>query len=91
MDLSYSTKNLFPSLVHIFDVNGFDQIQNDLIDYAYDFKKRKPEGVIVSNQGGWQSADFPVNNEDDLLQSPKSSALPVVIISMKSMIFTFAG
>ena len=69
MDLNYSTKNLFPSLVHIFDVNGFDEIQDKLIDYAYDFKKREPEGVIISNQGGWQSADFPVNNEDDLLQS----------------------
>ena len=69
MDLNYSTKNLFPSLVHIFDVNGFDEIQDKLIDYAYDFKKREPKGVIISNQGGWQSADFPVNNEDDLLQS----------------------
>ena len=47
MDLNYSTKNLFPSLVHIFDVNGFDEIQDKLIDYAYDFKKREPEGVLI--------------------------------------------
>ena len=69
MDLSYSNINLFPSVIHQFDVNGFGEIQNQLIDYAYDLKKREPEGVSISNQGGWQSADFPVNNEDDLLQS----------------------
>ena len=69
MDLSYSTINLFPSLVHMFNVNGFDQIQNELIDYAYDFKKREPKGVSVSNQGGWHSPDFYVNDECDTLHS----------------------
>ena len=71
MDLSYSTINLFPSLVHMFNVNGFDEIQDKLIDYAYDLKKREPEGVLISNQGGWQSSDFSVNNEDDVLQRGK--------------------
>ena len=69
MDLSYSTINLFPSLVHMFNVNGFDQIQNELIDYAYDFKKREPKGESVSNQGGWHSPDFYVNDEYDTLHS----------------------
>ena len=69
MDLSYSNINLFPSVIHQFDVNGFGEIQNQLIDYAYDLKKREPEGVSISNQGGWQSSDFSVNNEDDTLHS----------------------
>ena len=69
MDLSYSNINLFPSIIHQFDVNGFSEIQDKLIDYAYDLKKREPEGVLISNQGGWQSSDFSVNNEDDTLHS----------------------
>ena len=69
MDLSYSNINLFPSVIHQFDVNGFGEIQNQLIDYAYDLKKKEPEGVIISNQGGWQSPNFSVNNEDDVLHN----------------------
>ena len=69
MDLSYNTISLFPTLVHMFDVNGFKEIQNELIDYAYDFKKREPKGESISNFGGWQSPAFEVNNENDVLQS----------------------
>ncbi len=69
MDLNYRTNLLFPVPIHQFDVNGFDEIKNDLIDYAYDLKNKEPEGVLISNQGGWQSSDFSVNNEDDLLHS----------------------
>ena len=69
MDLNYNSINLFPTIIHQFDVNGFDEIQNELIDYAYEFKKKHPDGVIYSNHGGWQSPNFDVNNENDLLQS----------------------
>ncbi len=69
MDLNYNTLNLFPSVIHIFDVNGFSEVQDELINYAYDLKKKEPEGVIISNQGGWQSSDFNVNNEYDSLHS----------------------
>ena len=27
-------------MIHQFDVNGFGEIQNQLIDYAYDLKKK---------------------------------------------------
>ena len=69
MDLNYNTLNLFPSVIHIFDVNGFSEVQDELINYAYDLKKKEPEGVIISNQGGWQSSDFNVKNEYDSLHS----------------------
>ena len=67
MDLSYSNINLFPSAIHKIDVKGFDEIQHKLIDYAYDLKKKDPEGVKLSNQGGWQSSPFKLQNEDDVL------------------------
>ena len=66
MDLNYSTKNIFPVPIHIFDVNGFDEIQNRLIDYAYNLRE-EDEGVCISNYGGWQSNSFCVENEDDVL------------------------
>ena len=68
MDLSYNTVNIFPNPIHIFDVNGFEQIKNQLIDYAYNLKK-EDDGVVVSNHGGWQSSPFAIENEDDLLHS----------------------
>ena len=68
MDLNYSTINLFPVPIHQFDVNGFSEIQDELIDYAYKIKK-EDKGVEISNYGGWQSSGFEVVNEDDLLHS----------------------
>ena len=68
MDLSYSTINLFPVPIHQFEVNGFSEIQDELIDYAYDFNKKDPIGVSISNRGGWQSKGFDIINEDDVLQ-----------------------
>ena len=68
MDLNYKTVNLFPVPVHQFDVNGFSEIKDKLIDYAYDCKKKDSKGVSISNRGGWQSEGFEIINEDDILQ-----------------------
>ena len=67
MDLNYKVTNIFPVPIHQFDVNGFDEIQNELIDYAYGLKKKEPKGVLISNYGGWQSTNFYIDNEDDVL------------------------
>ena len=69
MDLNYELVNLFPSSVHIFNINGFDEVRNKLIDYVYEYKKNDPDGNIISNRGGWQSKDFSVQKEDDILHS----------------------
>ena len=66
MDLNYNSISIFPTIIHQFDVNGFDEIQNQLIDYAYNLRE-EDEGVCISNYGGWQSTGFYVENEDDLL------------------------
>ena len=68
MDLNYKTNLIFPIPIHQFDVNGFSEIQDELIDYAYDFNKKDPIGVSISNRGGWQSKGFDIINEDDVLQ-----------------------
>jgi len=66
VDLSYSNINLFPSIIHQFDVNGFSEIKDKLIDYVYDCKKNDSEG-----RGEWQSITFSFNDKDkkDILQS----------------------
>ena len=46
MDLNYRTNLIFPVPVHQFDVNGFDEIQDELIDYAYDLKKERARRCI---------------------------------------------
>ena len=68
MDLNYKTNLIFPTPIHQFDVNGFSEIKDELIDYAYDYKKKDPKGVSLSNRGGWQSECFEIINEDDVLQ-----------------------
>ena len=68
MDLNYKTNLIFPIPIHQFDVNGFSEIKDELIDYAYDYKKKDPIGVSLSNRGGWQSEGFEIINEDDVLQ-----------------------
>ena len=69
MDLNYKTNLIFPTPIHQFDVNGFDEIQNELIDYAYNLKEKEPEGALVSNRGGWQSLGFEIDNRDDKLHN----------------------
>ena len=69
MDLNYKTNFIFPVPVHQFDVNGFGEIQNELIDYVYKMREKDPIGHIISNRRGWQSSCFSIDNEDDVLQS----------------------
>ena len=68
-DLNYSIVNIFPSPIHQIDVKGFDEIQNELIDYAYSKRKLDSEGVHFSNRQGWQSQGFNIENQDDVLHS----------------------
>ena len=68
MDLSYSNINLFPSVIHQFDVNGFNEIQDELIDFVYNMREKDPVGHTISNRRGWQSSCFSIDTEDDVLK-----------------------
>ena len=68
-ELNHNIINLFPVSIHQIDVNGFDKVKDELINYAYDLQKRDPVGRRISNRGGWQSPTFQVNNKDDVLHS----------------------
>ena len=68
MNLSYSNINLFPSVIHQFDVNGFNEIQDELIDFVYNMREKDPVGHTISNRRGWQSSCFSIDTEDDVLK-----------------------
>jgi len=69
VDLNYRTNLLFPAIAHQFDVNGFGEVKDKLIDYVYQYKQNDPIGVNISNRGGWQSKIFSVQKENDILHS----------------------
>ena len=69
MDLNYNINLIFPVPIHQFDVNGFSEIQDELIDYVYKMREKDPVGHTISNRRGWQSSCFSLENEDDILQN----------------------
>ena len=67
MSVKYTLTNLFPSPIHIFDTDGFDEFKNNLIDYAYKLREEDSKGFNISNRHGWQSRGFDLTNMNDLL------------------------
>ena len=67
MDLNYKVVNIFPTLIHCFDIGEFDDVKKNLIDYAYNLKNKEPDSKKLSNRGGWQSSGFDLNNKSDLV------------------------
>ena len=67
MSVKYTLTNLFPSPVHIFDTDGFDEFKNNLIDYAYKLREEDSKGFTISNRHGWQSRGFDLTDMNDLL------------------------
>ena len=89
MNAKYSYLNLFPSPLHIFDIDEFDKLQDDLIDQIYKLKKQDSNGHIISNRGGWQSKGFDVNDENDKLHQfivNCFSQFPYIKISVKLLL-----
>ena len=87
MDLNYSTVNIFPVPIHQFDLNGFSEVQDRLIQYAYSLK-RIDSGNIISNRGGWQSSVFDVGLKDDKLHEFLINSLVGLPPFKKSIDFT---
>ena len=69
MSVKYTLTNLFPSPIHIFDTDGFDEFKNNLIDYAYKLREEDPKGFNISNRRGWQSKGFCLSDMNDLLHA----------------------
>ena len=77
MDLNYKTNLIFPIPIHQFDVNGFSEIQDELIDFVYKMREKDPVGHTISNRRGWQSSCFSIDTEDDVLKLFLTNCLAV--------------
>ena len=88
MDLNYSTNLIFPVPIHQIDTHGFDEIKDELIDYAYDLKRKEPIGKSNTNRGGWQSSVFDVGLKDDKLHEFLINSLVGLPPFKKSIDFT---
>ena len=47
--------NLFPSSVHLIDIENYDAIKEVALSFIYHEQDNNPEGRLISNRGGWQS------------------------------------
>jgi uncharacterized protein (TIGR02466 family) len=45
-------------------IENFDKINNEMINYINDLKKKDPQGIIKSNFKGWHSKDFNMKDQD---------------------------
>ena len=58
MDLNYRTIPLFPSCVHLLDIDNFENYRDQLIKEIYEDRDNDPMGRELSNRGGWQSIPY---------------------------------
>ena len=53
--LDKKSEFLFPTQIVSGQIPDFDQIQNKLIDWIYEYKENNEGIAKISNKGGWQS------------------------------------
>ena len=69
MDLNYNIVNIFPNSIHNLSITDFHECKDELVKEAYQEKESDPIGRIVSNQGGWQSNQFDLQEcESEMLR-----------------------
>ncbi len=50
--------SLFPIIIHGIDIQDFEEVKDNIIEFVYNEQKKDPKGLNLSNEGGWHS-----NNE----------------------------
>ena len=77
MDLNYKVTPIFPTCIHILEIDNFDTYRDQLIKESYQDRNEDPMGRELSNRGGWQS------DQVNILQC-KSETLKNIIMSSVS-------
>ena len=67
LKLDYITQRLFSIPVHYLQIDNFGATRDNLIEYSYDLREKDHEGRKASNNGGYQSQPFNINDSDDIL------------------------
>jgi|TARA_X000000368_G_scaffold68980_1_gene49890 uncharacterized protein (TIGR02466 family) len=50
--------NLFPSSVHLIDIENYDLVKEESLSFIYQEQENNPSSVYKSNKGGWQSDSY---------------------------------
>ena len=50
--------NLFPSSVHLIDIENYDVVKEKALSFIYKEQENNPSPIPKSNRGGWQSHRF---------------------------------
>ena len=62
MKQNYTVRLLFPSVMHEYSFEEFNQ--EELIKFCYEQKEIDPVGQVNSNRGGWHSKYFDIIEEN---------------------------
>ena len=60
------THKLFPVPVFEFRIQNYKELNKELEKYIYNLKKENPEGMNLSNKGGWHSPYFKIGESEIL-------------------------
>lgn len=66
MNQNYQARLLFPSIFHEYTFEESDFSKDELIDFCYSQKKLNPKGLRRSNNGGWHSPIFNIEDENPI-------------------------
>ena len=58
---------LFPTMIFHWDADSFKENKDELLKYCYAERKKDPQGVVLSNSGGWQSGSG--HHEESIIYS----------------------
>ena len=75
--LDKKSEFLFPTQIVSGQIPDFDQIQNKLIDWIYEYKENNEGIAKISNKGGWQSERKDVFVDQDFKQF-ENIIIPVI-------------
>ena len=60
------TLKFFPEPVFKYKFEKFKEFNKELEKYIYDLYEKDKQGVIRSNQGGWHSKNFKINEQNSI-------------------------
>ena len=66
MTENYLARLVFPSVFHEYIFKKKDFKKNELIKFCYEQKKIQPDGLSRSNQGGWHSRIYNINEDNPI-------------------------
>ena len=66
MTENYLARLVFPSVFHEYIFKKKDFKKNELIKFCYEQKKIQPDGLTRSNQGGWHSRIYNINEDNPI-------------------------